>query len=104
MSEGHTRCQILGFCCRLNTGDPFVGWTWSVLYSSGIGLFLKLSSSALQQVLFGENLSRYVHVRQVVGINSSLMKAMRLVVGKPGLSFPKVAILMGGPGAYYMIQ
>ncbi len=77
---------------------PFVGWTWSVVYSSGIGLFLKLSSSALQQVLFGENLSRYVHIRQAVGINSTLMKAMRLVVGKPGLSLPKVAILMGGPG------
>ena len=76
----------------------FSGWTWSVLYSSGIGLLLKLSSSALQQVIFGENLSRHVKVRQFVGINSNIMKAMRLVVGKAGLSGPKVAILMGGPG------
>ena len=47
--------------------------------------------------MIGENLSHYVKVRQFVGINSTLMKAMRLVLGKNGLSVPKVAILIGGP-------
>ena len=50
--------------------------------------------------MIGENLSHYVKVRQFVGINSGLMKAMRLVLGKGGLSLPKVAILIGGPGMY----
>lgn len=78
-------------------GHELMGWTWSIVYSSAVGLFLKLTSSALQQVLFGQKLSHYVQVRQFVGINSSLMKAMRLVVGKKGLSISKVAILIGGP-------
>mmetsp|Transcript_28586 Transcript_28586/g.68827 ORF Transcript_28586/g.68827 Transcript_28586/m.68827 type:complete len:943 (-) Transcript_28586:155-2983(-) len=78
-------------------GHEILGWTGSIFYSTGIGLVLKLFSSMLQQKLIGENLSHYVKVRQFVGINSSLMKAMRLVLGKDGLSVPKVAILIGGP-------
>lgn len=62
-----------------------------------MGVVLKLFSSALQQKAIGENLSHYVKVRQFVGINSKLMKSMRLVLGKGGLSVSKVAILIGGP-------
>jgi hypothetical protein len=76
---------------------PFLGWTWSVVYSSGIGTLLKVISGALQQKIFGEKFSHKVQVRQFVGINSTPMKALRLVVGKNGLSVPKAAILMGGP-------
>lgn len=76
------------------------GWAGSILYSTGIGLILKLFSSALQQKMIGENLSHFVKVRQFVGINSTLMKAMRLVLGQGGLSVPKVAILIGGPGKH----
>jgi hypothetical protein len=74
-----------------------LGWTWSVLYSSAIGTLVKVLSGACQQKLFGEKLSHYVQVRQFVGINSTPLKALRLVVGKDGLSLAKVAILMGGP-------
>ena len=68
------------------------------MYSTGVGIVLKLFSSALQQKLIGESLSHHVKIRQMVGINSSLMKAMRLVLSKDGLSVPKVSILIGGPG------
>ncbi|KAL7553154.1 hypothetical protein ACHAWF_018056 [Thalassiosira exigua] len=78
-------------------GNQIFGWTGSILYATGIGVILKLFSSALQQKLIGENLSHFVPVRQFVGVNSKLMKAMRLVLGKGGLSVPKVAILIGGP-------
>ena len=74
------------------------GWTGSILYSTGVALVLKLFSSALQQKLIGENLSHYVSVRQFVGINSTLMKGMKLVLKPNGISIPKVAILIGGPG------
>ena len=80
------------------------GWTGSILYSTGIGLLLKLFSSALQQKMIGENLSHYVKIRQFVGINSTLMKAMRLVLGKKGMSVSKVAILIGGPGKLSFIS
>eukprot|EP00571_Detonula_confervacea_P007225 CAMPEP_0172327990 /NCGR_PEP_ID=MMETSP1058-20130122/60117_1 /TAXON_ID=83371 /ORGANISM="Detonula confervacea, Strain CCMP 353" /LENGTH=905 /DNA_ID=CAMNT_0013045083 /DNA_START=218 /DNA_END=2935 /DNA_ORIENTATION=- len=78
-------------------GHEILGWTGSILYSTGVGLVLKIFSSALQQKMIGENLSHYVKVRQFVGINSTLMKAMQLVLGKDGLSVPKVSILIGGP-------
>ena len=81
--------------------EPVAGWTGSILYSTGVGLVLKLFSSALQQKGIGQNLSHYVKVRQFVGINSTLMKAMRLVLGKDGLSVPKVSILIGGPGMFF---
>ena len=56
-----------------------------------------IMNSAMQQKLIGENLSHFVKIRQFVGINSQLMRAMRLVVGQNGLSVAKVAILIGGP-------
>ena len=78
-------------------GHKTLGWIGSIGYSIAIGLVLKLFSSAIQQKMIGENLSRYVRVRQSVGVNSTLMKAMRLVLSQDGLSVPKVAILIGGP-------
>jgi hypothetical protein len=78
-------------------GYDSIGWIYSVLFSTAVGTLLKLFSSALQQKLIGENLSHFVKIRQFVGINSQLMKAMRLVVGQSGFSVAKVAILIGGP-------
>lgn len=65
------------------------GWVYCVLYSTVVGTGLKLFSSALQQKLIGENLSRFVQIRQFVGINSKLMRAMRLVVGQSGICVAK---------------
>jgi hypothetical protein len=59
--------------------------------------FTKLISCAMQQKLFGENLSNYVSVRYAVGINSLQMRAIRYCLMQPGLSPAKVAILCGGP-------
>jgi hypothetical protein len=73
------------------------GWLGAISYSVMVGLLLKLFSSAIQQKIIGEHLSHYVRVRQLVGINSKMIRAMRLVVGEDGLSFPKVALLVGGP-------
>jgi len=78
-------------------GHETLGWAGSILYATGVGLVLKLFSSALQQKGIGQNLSHYVKVRQFVSINSTLMKAMHLVLGSGGLSVSKVAILIGGP-------
>ncbi len=82
---------------RFKHCDIISGWVGSIAYSTGIGLVLKLFSSALQQKMIGENLSHFVSVRQFVGINSTLMKAMRLVLGKEGICVSKVSILIGGP-------
>lgn len=62
-----------------------------------IGLLLKLFACAIQQKIIGEQLSHFVKVRQAVGINSTIIRAMRLVVGSDGISWSKVSILIGGP-------
>lgn len=78
-------------------GHETLGWAGSIAYAVAVGLVLKLFSSALQQKMIGEKLSNYVKVRQFIGINSTLMRAMRLELRQDGLSVPKVAILIGGP-------
>jgi len=78
-------------------GNKTLGYFGCIAYSTAIGLVLKLFSSCLQQKGIGESLSHFVKIRQFVGINSTLMKAMRLVLQTEGLSIPKVAILIGGP-------
>ena len=85
-------------------GNDALGYTGSIFYSTAIGLILKLMASAMQQKLIGENLSRFVSIRQLVGINSILMKAMRLVLSKNGLDVAKVAVLIGGPGEVLVLD
>ena len=77
--------------------DYLLGWIGSIAYSIVIGLLLKLFACAIQQKIIGEQLSHYVKVRQAVGINSTIIRAMRLVVGSDGISWSKVSILIGGP-------
>ncbi|GMI36118.1 hypothetical protein TeGR_g5281 [Tetraparma gracilis] len=69
----------------------------AVAYTVGVGVVLKLSACTLQQKMFGENLSGYVGVRQTVSVNSSMIRTMKFILAKPGLSITKVAILVGGP-------
>jgi len=59
--------------------------------------FVKLVSCAMQQKLFGENLSGSVGVRYAVGVNSVQMRAIRYCLLQPGFSAAKIAILCGGP-------
>ena len=47
--------------------------------------------------MFGVLLGKNVFVRQVVGVNSPMIKTMKLILGKPGFGVAKVAILVGGP-------
>jgi len=78
-------------------GHEVLGWVGSIAYSIVIGLLLKLFACAIQQKIIGEQLSHFVKVRQAVGINSTIIRAMRLVVGSDGISWSKVSILIGGP-------
>mmetsp|Transcript_1860 Transcript_1860/g.4201 ORF Transcript_1860/g.4201 Transcript_1860/m.4201 type:complete len:845 (+) Transcript_1860:54-2588(+) len=79
------------------TGRDTLGIIGCVGYGCGISILLKLLACTLQQKLIGEQLSNYVAVRQLVGINSSVIRAMKLILQEPGFSVPKVTILIGGP-------
>jgi len=76
--------------------DTF-GLAGSIFYCLGVSLVLKLAASAMQQKLIGESMSRFVSVRQLVAINSDVIRSMNLILSESGITLPKVAILVGGP-------
>lgn len=78
-------------------GKDTLGYVGSMAYAAAVSLALKLLACTLQQKLIGENLSHHVSVRKFVGINSNLIRSMRLILADPGISIAKVSILIGGP-------
>ena len=73
------------------------GIVTAVAYTCVVGLALKLSACTLQQKMIGEPLSNRVWIRQLVAVNSSTIRTMKLILKQPGISVAKVAILVGGP-------
>eukprot|EP00548_Thalassiothrix_antarctica_P009908 CAMPEP_0194163850 /NCGR_PEP_ID=MMETSP0152-20130528/80278_1 /TAXON_ID=1049557 /ORGANISM="Thalassiothrix antarctica, Strain L6-D1" /LENGTH=347 /DNA_ID=CAMNT_0038873903 /DNA_START=1066 /DNA_END=2105 /DNA_ORIENTATION=- len=78
-------------------GRETFGIIGSILYALGLSLCLKLLACTLQQKAVGGLLKTKVEVRQFCGVNSSLMRSMKLVLKQPGLGIDKVSILIGGP-------
>ena len=76
------------------------GWEFgtAIVFTSFICFMIKLNAIAMQQKLFGECMgSKSVKVRAAVGVNSTTIKAIRMILLKPGIHIAKVAILCGGP-------
>ena len=62
-----------------------------------IGALLKFVAIVLQQEVIGKKLGRHITVRATVQINSTFIRAARLVLTQPGCTFGKTMILCGGP-------
>jgi len=77
--------------------EPDYGFWPATFICIGVCWFTKLLACALQQKMIGEQLSGFTRVRQMVGINSLQMRAIRFCLEEKGLTLPKVAILCGGP-------
>ena len=75
---------------------PSSFWTGLVL-ACALCSVLKFLAVAIQQELIGKMLGKRVSIRATVGINSSVMRSIRVVLEKPGMSFDKSVILVGGP-------
>ncbi len=78
-------------------GREQFGLVWCILYAMAVSLALKLLATFLQMKMIGGLLKGNVTVRQMVGINTTLIRAMKLCLGEPGLGITKVSILCGGP-------
>lgn len=78
-------------------GEETYGVAGSVTFAFILSIFLKLIAVVGQMYLFGVPLGKSTTVRQMVGVNSYLVRAMRCELSKPGMSITKVAILVGGP-------
>merc|ERR1712038_50643 len=78
-------------------GQDTIGIPYSILYAMGVSLVLKLFATLLQQKLISGLLQSNVGIRQMVGINTPLIRAFKLVLAEPGFGLAKVSILCGGP-------
>eukprot|EP00551_Chaetoceros_affinis_P008204 CAMPEP_0203665284 /NCGR_PEP_ID=MMETSP0090-20130426/2532_1 /ASSEMBLY_ACC=CAM_ASM_001088 /TAXON_ID=426623 /ORGANISM="Chaetoceros affinis, Strain CCMP159" /LENGTH=893 /DNA_ID=CAMNT_0050528793 /DNA_START=83 /DNA_END=2764 /DNA_ORIENTATION=- len=78
-------------------GRDTLGLTYSIFYAMGVSLVLKLFATFLQQKMIGGLLQSNVGIRQLVGINTPLIRAFKLVLAERGFGAAKVSILCGGP-------
>ena len=88
-----------GFEAGSGEGDEMSdrGFFLSVALAALLAYVMKIVAHVLQQKLFGEMMSGNVGIRAMVGVNSDAIKAIRIILSKPGLSLAKVSILCGGP-------
>mmetsp|Transcript_29865 Transcript_29865/g.85520 ORF Transcript_29865/g.85520 Transcript_29865/m.85520 type:complete len:1039 (+) Transcript_29865:141-3257(+) len=73
------------------------GFWWGSLVCIILCFVLKLTACAMQQKIFGEGLGTMKSVRQAVGVHKPFIRAIEMVLRRPGLSFGKCMILCGGP-------
>ena len=78
-------------------GREVFGLVWCIVYAMGISILLKLFATFLQQKMIGGLLQNNVGIRQMVGMNSGLIRAMKVCLAEKGLGISKVSILCGGP-------
>lgn len=81
----------------LPIGREIFGIVGAIAYAMGVSLVLKLFATFLQQKMIGGLLKQNIAVRQLVGINTPLIRTMKLLLAERGLGVAKVAILIGGP-------
>jgi hypothetical protein len=78
-------------------GEKTYGLSGSIIYAFIFCMVLKLMAVVGQMYLFGVPLGKYVSVRRTVGVNTPLVRTMKVVLSKPGFSIAKVTVLTGGP-------
>ena len=88
---------LTGGIVLVSVGRESLGLWISIIYACLVSLLLKLFACTVQQKLIGENLGNNIGVKQVVGINSDAIRAMRVMLSDPGITKRKVAVLVGGP-------
>ena len=69
----------------------------AIVYTCVVSLMLKLFACTCQQKCIGETMKDNAKIKQMVGINSKLIRTMKVVLQQPGLNVAKCAILIGGP-------
>lgn len=90
--------NMLCFCNSKNGGTDLHDNFWSaIVFASIITFILKMCAIFLEQVVIGMNLGKKLVVRQFVQVNSTEMRAIRVLLEVPGLNWKKCVILLGGP-------
>jgi hypothetical protein len=103
MREGEVGVQpektnMLCFCNANNGGTDLHDNFWqAIVFAAFITFILKMCAIFLEQVVIGMNLGKKLVVRKFVQINSTEMRAIRVLLEVPGFNWKKCVILLGGP-------
>lgn len=89
-----TSAKTVAADCSKTDGASF--WL-AVVWANFLVVMLKIAAHICQMKLFGETFGKRASVRAQVSPNSRAMKAIRLILEKPGLNGAKVCIMCGGP-------
>lgn len=81
----------------VSVGQERFGLWGAIGYACVVSLALKLIGCAVQQQLIGVQLGGSVSVKQMVSVNSEGIRAMRVMLNDKGVTYRKVAVLVGGP-------
>lgn len=68
-----------------------------VMIGSVLCWAIKLTSNVLLMKCVGEPFADNVRVRMMVGTHTPTMRAAEMILTRPGLTLPKVSVLVGGP-------
>eukprot|EP00937_MAST-01D_sp_MAST-1D-sp2_P000257 g257.t1 len=88
---------LAGGVILTNAAKADFGFGGALVYTIGICFAIKLAAIAVQQKGIGGRMAHNVKVRQAVQINSVMIRSIKVILQRPGLSPAKVAILCGGP-------
>eukprot|EP00929_Paragymnodinium_shiwhaense_P012985 TRINITY_DN120852_c0_g1_i1.p1 TRINITY_DN120852_c0_g1~~TRINITY_DN120852_c0_g1_i1.p1 ORF type:complete len:818 (-),score=138.23 TRINITY_DN120852_c0_g1_i1:26-2479(-) len=84
-------------CVTRGIQEPWLE-TWSgVVLVSAFALLIKLTAVVGQQKGFGEYLGSSMAIQGAVGVHTPTIKAIELILQKPGMGIEKICILCGGP-------
>ena len=90
--------NMLCFCnAKIGGTDLHDNFWAAIVFASIITFILKMCAIFLEQVAIGMNLGKKLVVRQFVQINSTEMRAIRVLLEVPGFNWKKCVILLGGP-------
>lgn len=76
--------------------NSHIGFVGGIVISVAVGYSLKLSAVAGQWSI-GRLLGKSIAIQKAVGVDKVQIRAIEDILKRPGMSIPKVAILVGGP-------
>ena len=88
---------LMGVITTSQMGQLGDNFAIAILVGTLAALITKILGCVVQQKGIGELFSNNVYIRSVCTLNSEMMKAIRLILLKPGLDLTSICIFVGGP-------
>jgi len=96
-SPGPPIYVVMGIVICSSAARQGWGFLEGLLWATFVAFAMKLAFTAMAQKLIGEPFSKSERVRYLVGLHTPYMRAIEEILRQPGVTWAKVALLVGGP-------